>query len=131
VNPEPDEDDIQAELQWLKDVKDPADKLEVLICGETVCFDDDLTFMQYNYLPQMMKVFVDNEKLNAKQEGLGYRPADTGSQAMGYAKAAAVILIVVMVVIIALASVDLSQLGSFFGGGAKTVTPVVNGTVHP
>lgn len=131
VNPEPDEDDIQAELQWLKDVKDPADKLEVLICGETVCFDDDLTFMQYNYLPQMMKVFVDNEKLNAKQEGLGYRPADTGSKAMGYAKAIAVILIVVMVVIIALSSVDLSQLGSFFGGGAKTVTPVVNGTVHP
>lgn len=130
-DPEPDAEDIQAELQWLKDVKNPADKLDVLICGETISFHDDIEFYQYNYLPQMMKVYVDNEKLNSKQEGLGYRPADSGSKAMGYAKAAAVILIVVMVVIIALASVDLSSLGSFFGGGAKTVTPIINGTVTP
>jgi hypothetical protein len=126
MTPEPDAEDIQAELQYLKDVKYPADKLSVLICGETISFHDDINFFQYNYLPQMMKVFVDNEKLNAKQEGLGYRP-DSGSKAMGYAKAIAVILIVVLVVIIALSSVDLSKLGSFFGGGSH-VTPPVNGT---
>jgi hypothetical protein len=131
TNKEPDAEDIQAELQWLKDVKKPEDNLDVLICGETINFHDDIDMFRYTYLPQMMKVYVDNEKLNAKQEGLGYRPADQGSKAMGYAKAIAVILIVVMVVIIALSSVDLSQLGSFFGGGAKTVTPIVNHTVTP
>jgi hypothetical protein len=128
VKSEPDSNDIQAELQYLKDVRYPADPLALKICGETVTFHNDIDFMKYNYHPQVMKVFVENEKMNVKLREQGYK--DPG-KAMSYAKAAAVILIVVMVVIIALASVDLSQLGSFFGGGSKAAAPIVNGTVHP
>lgn len=130
-NPEPDSAAIQAELQWLKDIKNPADQLAIVVAGETLTFHDDIEFFQYNYLPEYMKVYVEQVKINVRREEQGYKDP---SKAMNWAKAAAIILIVVMVVIIALASVDLSKLGSFFGIGAKTVTPVIvnNSTVvHP
>lgn len=127
-NDEPDNNAIQEELQWLKDVKEPADPLAIKVVGETVTFHDDIDFFKYNYLPEYMNVYVEQEKINVRREEQGYK--DPG-KAMNYAKAIAIILIVVMVVLIALSQVDLSQLGSFFGGGAKTVAPVVNGTVAP
>jgi len=113
VNPEPDSADIQAELQWLKDVKNPADPLAIPVAGETMTFHDDIEFFQYNYLPEYMKVFVENEKMNVKLREQGYK--DPG-KAMSYAKAIAVVLLVVMVVIIALASVNLKGLTGLFGG---------------
>jgi len=117
VNKEPDSDAIQNELQWLKDIKTPENALALKVVGETITFHDDIEFFQYNYLPEYMNVYVDQEKINVRREEQGYKDP---ARAMGWAKAVAVVLIVVMVVIIALASVDLSSISSFFGGGPKT-----------
>jgi hypothetical protein len=130
VNSEPDAEDIQAELQYLKDVKYPANDLKVFVCGETISFHDDIEFFKYDYLPGVMKVYVDNEKLNSKQEGLGYRPADSG-KAISWGKAIFIIILAICILLAVLSSVDLSQLSSLFGGGSHVVTPPVNGTVLP
>jgi hypothetical protein len=129
-NPEPNAKAIQDELQWLKDIKNPADPLELKVCGETVSFHDDIDFFKYIYHPQQMKVFVENEKMNVKLREQGYHE-DAGKKWMSMAKAAAIIIIVIMVALLALSQVDLSHIGNLFGGGAKTVAPVVNSTVHP
>jgi hypothetical protein len=127
-NDEPDNDAIQAELQWLKDIKNPADALAISVVGETITFHDDIDFFKYNYLPEYMNVYVEQEKINVRREEQGYKDP---SKAMAWGKAAFIVILAICILVVILSSVDLTQLGSFLGGGAKTVTPVVNGTVAP
>jgi hypothetical protein len=112
-NPEPDSAQIDREIQWLKDVQNPRDKLELPICGETYSIQDDLAFMKYNYHPQTMKNFLENEKINVRREEMGYRDKD---KAMSWAKAIAVIVIAIVILLAVLSSLDLSGLGGIFGG---------------
>lgn len=125
---EPDSDAIQAELQWLKDVKDPVDPLSISVVGETMTFHDDIDFFKYNYLPEYMNVYVEQEKINVRREEQGYK--DPG-KAMAWGKAAFIVILAVIIAIVVLSSVDLSQIAGFFGGGSHAVTPPVNGTVSP
>jgi len=114
-NPEPDSSQIDKELQWLRDVKQPGDKLELPVCGVTYSIQDDIPFMKYNYHPQTMKNFLENEKINVRREEQSYRDKD---KAMSWAKAATVIIIAIVILLAVLSSLDLSNLGRLFGGSA-------------
>jgi hypothetical protein len=113
-NPEPNEDDIAAEIQWLKDVKNPADPLKITVFGETYSIHDDLSFMQYNYQPQAMGIYVENEKINVRKEVEGYKDP---RKAMAWGKAAFIVILAIVILVAVLSSLDLSKLGSLFGGG--------------
>lgn len=112
-NPEPDSMQIDQEIQWLKDVKQPRDNLELTVCGETYSIENDLPFMKYNYHPQTMKNFVENEKINVRREEMGYKNPE---RAMAWAKAIAIVVIAIVILLAVLSSLDLSKIGSLFGG---------------
>jgi hypothetical protein len=113
MNPEPDAEMIDKEIQWLKDIKTPKNKLEFVILGETYSMQDDLPFMKYNYHPQTLKNFVENEKINVRREELGYKDKD---KAISFARAFIYVCIGLVILIAVLSAVDLSNIGKLFGG---------------
>jgi hypothetical protein len=113
TNPEPSASDIQNEISYLIAAK-PVDNLSELVFGETWSFKDDLNFLKYNYHPVSMKNAVDTERIIQKRIDMGYKDTD---KAMSRAKAVVLIVIAVVILIAVLSSLDLSKIGSFFGGG--------------
>jgi len=114
-NPEPDANDINDEIQYLRNIKEPADPLGLTVFGETYTWDDDLSYFQYNYLPDTMQNFVDNEKINVRREEMGYKDPQ---KSIAWAKAVAIVVIAVVILLAVLSSLDLSKIGALFGGGA-------------
>ncbi|HUS98891.1 MAG TPA: hypothetical protein VMY59_01050 [Candidatus Thermoplasmatota archaeon] len=112
-NPEPSAAEIDMEIQWLKDRKNPESTLSVTMNGETYSIQDDLPFMKYNYHPQTMKNFVENEKINVRREEMGYKNPE---KAIGLAKAIAIVVIAVVILLAVLSSLDLSKFGNLLGG---------------
>jgi hypothetical protein len=111
-NPEPNEDDIDKELQWLKDIKNPKSNLEIKVFGETYSIHDDIAFMQYNYQPQAMGIYVENEKIIVRREEQGYKDP---ARIAGWGKFVFIVILAVVILIAVLSSLDLSKLGSLFG----------------
>jgi lipopolysaccharide export LptBFGC system permease protein LptF len=112
MNPEPNEDDINAELQWLKDTKNPASNLQITVFGETYDIHDDIAFMQYNYQPQAMGIYVESEKINIRREEQGYKDP---ARIAGWGKFVFIVILAVVILIAVLSSLDLSKLGNLFG----------------